>query len=281
MSSFQNQPIEDQTSIPQSDQESLINITDVLGFKTPEPLIDIEEPVKPVKLSLYDIYKADSTPENLYKLTQSLKPTIDSAVATMGGGGNPQIAAKARVITAKAIQSFDPEAGVSLHTWVSNQLRQLTRDIRKSNSVMSVPDGVMLDAYAIYRKTSEFEEENDREPTLDELADLTHLSKKRIEDVRKKMMPVVNETATESAEGESLLAGSGDDFSADALDYVYNDSDTTDKKLLEYTVGYGGNKPLDSNQIMEKLKLTPVQLTRRKARLSMRIQEIMEDLQRV
>ena len=279
MSEFQNQQPENQTSISQPEQESLIDITDVLGFKTPEPLIDIEEPIKPAKLSPYDIYKADSTPENLYKVTQSLKPTIDSAVATMGGGGNPQIAAKARVIAAKAIQSFDPEAGVSLPTWVSSQLRQLTRDIRKSNSVMSVPDGIMLDAYTIYRKTSEFEEENDREPTTDELADLTHMSKKRIEDVRKKMMPVVNETATESAEGESLLSGSRDDFSADALDYVYNDSDTTDKRLLEYTVGYGGVKPLDSAQIMEKLKLTPVQLTRRKARLSVRIQDIMEDLQ--
>lgn len=279
MSDFQTQQIEEQTSIPQPEQESLIDITDVLGFKTPEPLIDIEEPIKPVKLSPYDIYKADSTPENLYKVTKSLKPTIDSAVATMGGSGNPQIAAKARVIAAKAIQSFNPEAGVSLPTWVSNQLRQLTRDIRKSNSVMSVPDGVMLDAYTIYKKTSEFEEENDREPTVDELADLTHMSKKRIEDVRKKMMPVVNETATESTEGESLLSGSRDDFSADALDYVYNESDTTDKKLLEYTVGYGGTRPLDNAQIMEKLKLTPVQLTRRKARLSMRIQDIMDDLQ--
>lgn len=279
MSYANESSLKEQDPITPPEQESLTNVSDVLGFKTPEPLIDIEEPPKPVNLSPYEIYRTNSTPENLYKVTKSLKPTIDSAVATMGGGGNPQIAAKARVIAAKAVQTFDPKAGVSLPTWVSNQLRQLPRDIRKSNSVMSVPDGIMLDAYTIYRKTSEFEEENDREPTVAELADLTHLSKKRIEDVRKKMMPVVNETATESEDGESLLSGSKDDFSADALDYVYNDSDTTDQKLLEYTVGYGGEKVLDSKQIMDKLKLTPVQLTRRKARLAMRIQDIMEDLQ--
>lgn len=107
------------------------------------------------------------------------------------------------------------------------------------------------------------------------------MSKKRIEDVRKKMMPVVNETATESENGDSMVTNSRDDFTQDALDYVYSDSDTTDKKVLEYTVGYGGEKILDSKEIMRKLKLTPVQLTRRKARLTMRIQDIMDDLQHV
>ncbi len=271
----------EQDPTTQPNQESLTSVSEVLGIKTPEPLIDIVDTDPPKPLSPYEIYMTNKTPENLYKVTKSLKPTIDSAVATMGGGGNPQISARARVVAAKAIQTFDPAVGVSLPTWVSNQLRQLTRDIRKSNSVMSVPDGVMLDAYTLYKKSAEFEEENDREPTVEELADITHMSKKRIEDVRKKMMPVVNETATESENGDSLVTNSRDDFTQDALDYVYSDSDTTDKKVLEYTVGYGGEKVLDSKEIMRKLKLTPVQLTRRKARLTMRIQDIMDDLQHV
>ena len=271
----------EQDFIPPEINESLTSVSDVIGIKTPEPLIDIETDEDKKSMSPYEVYKTNSTPENLYKVTKSLKPTIDSAVATMGGGGNPQISAKARVIAAKAIQTFDPKMGVSLPTWVSNQLRQLTRDIRKSNSVMSVPEGIMLDAYTIHKKSSEFEEEHDREPTVEELADITHMSIKRITDVRNKMMPVVNESLTESESGDSLVTNSVDDFTQDAIDYIYADSDTTDKKLLEYTIGYGGNKVLDTKQIMSKLKLTPVQLTRRKTRLSMRIQDIMDNLQHV
>jgi hypothetical protein len=64
------------------------------------------------------------------------------------------------------------------------------------------------------------------------------------------------------------------------MDYIYNDSDTTDQKLLEYLLGYGGETPLDNKTIQQKLKLTPVQLTRRKARLAMRFNTIIADLER-
>lgn len=263
------------------EEEPLINITEVLGFDIPEK---VEEPEfeTPVDTSdPYTVYTANPTQRNLHAVVKSLKPTIDSVIASAGGAGNPQIAARARVVAAKAVQSFDPTMGVSLKTWVSNQERQLNRDIRRSKSIMSVPDGVQLDAYLIYRKETEFEDENGREPTLDELADLTKLSTKRIESVRQKLRPVIEDNSTESETGESLLGVKSTDYTNDAIDYVYNDSDTNDKKLLEYLIGYGGQKPMDSDMIMKKLKLTPVQLTRRKARLSMRINDILDDFQKL
>lgn len=264
-------------------EEPLLSISDVVCIKAPEPLeVVVDESDNDVSsLTPYEKWQLFKDSDSLYEVTKSLRPTIDSVVASLGGTGNPQVAAKARVIAAKAIQSYDPEAGATLPTWVSQQLRQLTRDIRKSNSMVHVPDGVQLDGYALYRAEKEFEDEHGREPTIEELADISHLSTKRIKDVRNKMRPIVTDAGTESEDGSSLLSVENSDYTQDALDYVYAESDRNDRKILEYTVGYGGAQPLDTKQIMQKLKLPPVQLSRRKARLSMRINEIVDGLSSV
>lgn len=264
--------------------EPLQSITDTLGWEKPEALSDdLKEPEPDMsKLNPYDRWKMTGSTEDLYAVTTSLKPTVNSVLASMGGARNPQLEAKARVITAKAVASYDPEAGASLPTWVSQQLRQMTRDVRKSNSPIHVPDGAQLDAYSIYRAEEEFKDENGREPTMQELSDKCKLSMKRIRDVRKKMRPVSAGNAKDEATGttnEVAMDTYETDYSKDALDYVYNDSDNIDKKLLEYTTGYNGFDPLDSKEIMQRLKLSPVQLTRRKARLSLRMKDIIADLE--
>jgi DNA-directed RNA polymerase specialized sigma subunit len=263
--------------------EPVKSITETLNFETPEELITIpaEEEAAKASLTPYDLYKLNPTKQNLAAVTKSLRPTIDSVLAGMGDLGNPHLRSRANVITAKAVASYDPEAGASLPTWVSSQLRQLSRDVRKSNNTLSIPEGVQLDSYALHRAEQDFMEEHDREPTVTELADLTHLSPKRIVDIRKKVKAVVMDGASVGEDGSELVQNSTADYSKDAMDYVYNDSDTTDQKILEYTTGYGGETPLDNATIMKKLKLTPVQLTRRKARLSMRMKSIIEDLEHV
>lgn len=272
----------------ESFDEPLMTVSEVIGIKTPEPVTPPEEEDQdPSDFTPYQRWVLSGSQDDLYSTVKDLRPTIDSVVASLGGSGNPQIAARARVIAAKAVQSYDASSGASLPTWVSQQLRQLTRDIRKSNSAVAIPDGVQLDGYAIYRAEKEFEDENGREPTVDELADKCHLSRKRIADVRKKMKTIVTgematgEDSEDGVLGADELGLSKTDYTNDALDYVYNESDRNDKKILEYTVGYGGADVLDNKQIMQKLKLTPVQLTRRKARLSMRINQIIEDLEQV
>lgn len=273
--SSQTQPQE----LEELNEEPTMAITDVIGMQAPET--ELELPEAPVEdLSPYDLYVLNPTQKNLMLVTKQLRPTIESVLASMGATGNPHLKSRANVVTAKAIKSYNPNSGASLSTWVSSQLRQLSRDVRKSNNVMSIPEGVQLDGYALYRAENEFMEEHDREPTLKELADLTHLSQKRIVQIRKKLKAVVADGASVGEDGTELAQGSETDHSQEAMDYIYNDSDTTDQKLLEYLLGYGGETPLDSKTIMKKLKLTPVQLTRRKARLAMRINSIIADLEK-
>lgn len=229
----------------------------------------------------YDRWKADPSSDNLFAVVQKLKPTIESVMASYGASGNPHIAAKARVVAAKAIQSYNPEHGASLATWTSQQLRQLVRDVRKSNSPVRVPDGVQLDAFSIYKAERELEDKLDREPTMEEVADACHLSVKRIRDVRKKMRKIGQETSPDPEQATQDLAGAETDYSKEAIEYVYNSSNTVEKKVLEYTTGFNGEAPLPTSAIKQKLKLTDVQLSRIRARLGLRVRDIINDLESV
>ena len=265
--------------------EPLMSVTEVAfpDLQLPEDVDSIPEEieVQQPKSTPYTVWKADPTTDNLAAVLDSLRPTIAAAVASYGGAGNPQIMSKARVVTAKAIKSYNPEAGTGLPTWVSNQLRQLTRDIRKSGNDLSVAEGIQLDGYRLFQAENEFQDEHGREPTLTELADMTHLSPRRIKNIRQKLKAVVMDTAATSETGDQLAATMETDFTKDALDYIYHEADTTDKKLLEYMTGYGGEDILDNKSIMAKLKLTPVQLSRRKARLALKVNNIVNDLEKV
>lgn len=261
--------------------EPLMTIGDVVGFKAPEPLQEPEPAPQEEKApaSAYERWLLDPNEDTLYAVTQELKPTVTSVLASMGASNNPQIAAQARVVTAKAVKSYKPESGASLPTWVSNQLRQLTRNIRQSNSIVHVPDKMYLDGYAIHLAETEFEEENGREPTLEELADISKIPVKRIKAVRNKMRKIGVENPDVGDNETQQAAVHTPNFIQEALDYTYNEADRTDKLILEYMTGYGGKGVKDSKFTMQKLGLTPVQLTRRKARLSQRIQEISSDLE--
>lgn len=265
--------------------EPLMSVTEVAfpDLQLPEDVDPIPEEieVQQPKSTPYTVWKADPTTDNLAAVLDSLRPTIAAAVASYGGAGNPQIMSKARVVAAKAIKSYNPEAGTGLPTWVSSQLRQLTRDIRKSGNDLSVAEGIQLDGYRLFQAENEFQDEHGREPTLTELADMTHLSPRRIKNIRQKLKAVVMDTAATSENGDQLAATMETDFTKDALDYIYHEADTTDKKLLEYMTGYGGEDILDNKAIMAKLKLTPVQLSRRKARLALKVNNIVNDLEKV
>lgn len=276
------------SQMPESEQsgqgEKLLSILDVAwGVKPPEPLLDdgADLAARISSGNPYDTWKADPTPANLYAVTKSLKPTIDSVLASLGGTGSPDVATRARVVAAKAIQSYDPAYGASLPTWVSQQLRQLTRDVRKSNNTISIPEGVQLDGFTLKQAEQQFVDEHDREPTVNELADMTGLSVKRITDVRNKLKPVATEGAFTDEEGNVGIVGSLPDFDQEAVDYVYNDSDLIDRQILEMKLGYGGHDVLDNAAIMQKLGLTPVQLSRRVNRLTMRIQDNVNNLNAV
>lgn len=221
--------------------------------------------------TLYQSYVTAPGPDTLRGVVDALEPSINYAVSSIGAAGDNLIKTKARLVAGNAIKKFDPAAGANLPTWVSNQLMQLRRFRRETQMPIKVPERTQLDAYTIMNKEKEFIDLNDREPDLDELADFAKMPAKRIEKVRRSFRKMPSEGAIEAAGG---LSQYNTDYANESMSYVYRESDKLDKKIIEMKTGYGGKyDTMQPKDIAIKLGLTPSQLTRRSAKIFMKMQK--------
>lgn len=230
----------------------------------------------PKRVEPYDRWVEDPSQENLLGVVDSLKPTIDYSLSQVGGVNDPYMRAKARKLTAEAIHTYQPGQS-SLPTWTTQQLMQLKRISRQSSPATRIPEKAQLDNLAIAAAEAEFLDKHDRHPNLEELSDEVQLSIKRIRDVRKMARAVPSEAALQGA----TINPQEPDHYDEALDYVYHDLDSTDKKLLEMKTGYGGKyEPMTPAEISAELGIDPSNITRRSARIAMRINEVERGLQK-
>ena len=67
----------------------------------------------------------------------------------------------------------------------------------------------------------------------------------------------------------------------EAMDYVHHDSDYIDRKILEHKSGYGGAELLSPAAVAQKLGLTPSQLSRRSAKLALKINDLEQSMKKL
>lgn len=199
----------------------------------------------------------------------------------MGAAGNPYLRAKARTLAAKAVQTYDPNSGVQLKTWTSQQLQRLSRLKRQSNNPVQIPERMQLENYTLEQATQRFIDEHDREPDVRELSDITRIPVKRIGDIRKSIRKMPSEAAFGEDGAIVSSESASPDFTDEALDIVYDDLDYTDRKILEMRIGYGGHEVLPPQEIARRLKLTPTQLSRRSKKITYHILRAESDLESI
>jgi DNA-directed RNA polymerase specialized sigma subunit len=248
---------------------------------SPEPAPAPTLPANPTVQDLHAHYVANPNPMSLAGVVDALKPTIDYALTNVQAADDPFIKSRARVIAGHAVKSYSPEHGASLPTWVTQQLQQLHRIRRQSQAPIKLPDRSLLDAASIHRAEAIFMDRENREPDVHELADEVDMPVKRIEEVRRQ----TRRTPSPEALGDMPLSSGmveSDPYADEAVEYVYRDVDYTDRKILEMKTGYGGKyEPLEPADIATRLKLTPSQLSRRSAKLAMRIHDMHSMLKEV
>jgi len=235
--------------------------------------MDSPDPQEPLALWLQE-----PSPQNLAGVVNTLDPIIKSTLTQIGGAGDPYLYSQGRVLAAKAVETYDPSYGASLPTWVNRQLMPLRRARRERQTSVRVPESVQLDAYQMMSAEREFMDTHDREPDLEELSELTKLPVKRIAKVRQAFIRTMTDAATDpdmgtEDKGVQGAAHSFPDHDKEALDYAYHEADYVDRKILEHKLGYGGALPLNGVELARLTKVSPAQITRRAAKLTMRLNE--------
>lgn len=220
----------------------------------------------------YSTWLADPTPGNLNAVVRSLDKTVGYAISSLGVADNPQMRHQARLFVADAVKKFDPASGVKLGTWAQSNLQSLRRFRREHAGPVKVPERAQLDAWHLETVRRKYLDEHGVDPDVKQLADASHLSVKRIADVRKATRPVV-------ASGQIEEASLGmSDYMGEALEYLYDESDATDRAIIEHTTGYGGKPVLQKNETAALLGISPSQVTRRSERIGQRLLDLERDI---
>jgi DNA-directed RNA polymerase specialized sigma subunit len=218
-------------------------------------------------------WQQDRTPENNTRLLKSVHPVIETALTSYAGGNtSPTMRSRARLMALKAMENYDPQRG-NVRTHLLSQLQSLRRLSAQSQNIISIPEQVGLDYQRLLESENELRDRLGRNPSDDELADHTMLSRRRIRKIRGFRPPLaegatVIESGDEGNDGSVASTIPGSTRAADAwMDFVHDDLSPIDKLIMDMTLGRNGRARASTQEIAQRLNITPGAVSQRAAKI--------------
>jgi DNA-directed RNA polymerase specialized sigma subunit len=211
---------------------------------------------KSLDLELWERWKRQPTSTNLEALIQQLMPLIRRETQRWASVVPPYILEnEAKLLTIKACQSYNPNAGTALATHIINQLQKLSRTAYKNQSTLSVPEQQRLTFNRYNQALSHLEDLNGRKPTMEDAADYLAIKPKKLRQI---IENVGQRELIESGEGPSFIQSTSDDV----LHLAYKDMTPLQQKIFEMRTGYN-NTPIakDARSILKALNISQGQLS--------------------
>jgi DNA-directed RNA polymerase specialized sigma subunit len=217
---------------------------------------------------LFEQWRKSQADADLNELLRAMKPTIDSALFSFGGG-DESLRLQANLLTVRALRSYDPKFKTQLTSHVYNTLKGLGRVREERMRAVHLPESRRLDLYNISRFKRDYFEKYDTDPSVPQIQDALGMSRKRVlqaEDVK----PEVAGSQMETEKGDMP----GRERSNNIWnDYVYHDLDETGRKIFEWTTGYNGRPILKKTEIAKRLKISPPAVSQRITSILAKVEE--------
>lgn len=253
------------------------NIFDTITNKLPKTEQPQQTyPVGIKQLSTKDLvaeWQKKKTPELTAEVLSRFKPTISSAINSYAPGTGNSLDVKAANITLDALSKYDSSVGTDPTTFVFHNLKRLHRVNAQRSNIIPIPEQTALEQKKLKEVASAFEVDNDREPTLEELANLSGFNTKKVD----KLLNIggtINDSSTLSEESRSSTFSMKDLTDDDYFEYVYVSVSPTDQKIMEWSSGLHGKPVLSNNQIAAKLKISAAAVSQRKAKLHQLLSDV-------
>jgi DNA-directed RNA polymerase specialized sigma subunit len=226
----------------------------------------------------YEKWRQDQSQAELQNVVKRLQPVVDSAINRyVGQKAPPTVRQRARILTAKAVQSYDPDRGAGLNTHVYNQLRALQRMSPGISDPFAPPERFRRQQTDIKQATDKMFEELGRDPTDEEIADVTGLPSSRVQKVRNRMrarIPLsVYEDSFDDDDESPDVVGSERTKYDEWIDAVYEDLGEIDRLILMYRTGYRNADVLSNQEIAMRLNISPAAVSQRARRIQQRLDQ--------
>ena len=213
------------------------------------------------------------------KFLQEMDPTITKAVNAYAAG-DKIYNTQARIMAIEAAKSYDPKKGASIETYVYGQLRPLQRISAQRGNLTRISENVAQERAVVSKAIRELTADLGEEPTTEQIADRVGMSRKRV-DALMNYRPVVPDSIAVNPEGDAMFAAD-ENKTLELYDTViYNELDDTDKRIYEWSTGYGKGERLSGKEIAKRLKITPAAVSKRYAKIAQKFGQDRETIRRL
>ncbi|MHA2068567.1 MAG: hypothetical protein ACXABY_29750 [Candidatus Thorarchaeota archaeon] len=219
----------------------------------------------------YQAWMDQPTPQNASAMLKSIDPYVNKAIQANVGKVDPSTRSRGRRMALEAMRTFDPNRA-KLSTHLSRQLQGLKRYQAKRAPGISMPERMALDRNMLDTAETNLTNELGREVSVEELADYTHLSPKRIAYVRG-FSPALSEGQIAASSGGMLNPLVDHDTSNSWHELVYTDMDKTNKLIYDWTLGAHGKPTLSNQEIARRLRLSPAAISKRKGLIQQQLEQ--------
>jgi DNA-directed RNA polymerase specialized sigma subunit len=227
-----------------------------------------EPPVPPLDAA-FARYQSAPIPKHLDAVLDAAKPVLDNAITSFGGQGGPLVQQKARLIAARAVQSYKPDSGTQLKSWMMTNLQELQRYRRKLSPIQT-PERAAIELGHLENTRSQLREDLGREPGDMELAEESGLNLKRIKHLKQFSTPKRAEGEIVDQEGESYLPGIPDEHPDNLwAELVYHDLDPVNRRIYDLLVRQ--QKPV--KEVAAKLNISASAVSQRSAKIAAKLDE--------
>jgi DNA-directed RNA polymerase specialized sigma subunit len=170
------------------------------------------------------------------------------------------------------VKSFDPQQGAALRTHVYNHLQRLQRVRADRSETVHTPEETRMNSQKVRQFVSGYIDERGIEPSLDSICDVVKLPLRKVQQALK-VPSEVSEASVTGETGDVLATPANRTASNTWQDYVYHDLSESNKKLFEWTTGYGGSQRLAKTEIARRLGISPAAVSSRIDTVSKKLQE--------
>ena len=220
----------------------------------------------------YDKWVQNQTPENMAGVLAAFTPTINSEIQRFEGP-KPLLRSQAKILTMKAIRSYNPMSGANLNSWVVTNLQQLSRYGQRLRDVRA-PELAIRRAAELNRVTKEMTVDLGREPTDEELADEIGINVQKIRKLREQTRASVNSSVFDNVTDESAVHDPGViqanqvPFASEAVYMSLNDRD---KQIYDMRTGSHGSRQFSAGDIAARLGVSGAAISQRADQIARQI----------
>jgi DNA-directed RNA polymerase specialized sigma subunit len=222
----------------------------------------------------YQNWLENPEPANLNKVIEAANPVITSEIHRYQGP-KALLRGQAKILAANAVRNYDPTKGTNIRTWITSQMKPLTR-YSKSLTPVRVSEDVGRKSAAIFTKEQELSHLLGRKPTDVELADEMGINIRRINKIRRQVRPTVHSSTFDTKGDEDTVYEPATDEVNQldmASEVVYQSLDPRGKMIYDFKTGSHGKPALSNKEIASRLGVTPSLISQMTENISQRILE--------